>query len=87
MVRQTGDGAPLPEHRQVAIKHDDLCAAKAKERGQMTFTLVEQDMSAPLVILEWIKLNWQTCPPEKLRDAFEDALAMKCSPVAKKWAD
>lgn len=85
--RMTAEGAPYPEHREKARKMDDKCAEKARARGQMTFTLVEQDLSAPMCILRWIELNWNTCPPDKLRDAFEDALAMQHSDIPKKNAD
>lgn len=55
---------------------DTQCHARAKLRGQETFTLVEQDLSAPTVLIEWIKQNIEH--PEtsdaKLRQAFEAAL-------------
>ena len=57
--------------------HDSRCHTKAKQRGQSTFTLVAQDKTSPRVICEWIKENIETCPPEKLRLALEDALKMR----------
>lgn len=63
-------------------KRDELmpdsngCLAKAKD-DEMLFILRAQDMSAPLVVLEWIKINFQFCPEDKLREAFECALQMK----------
>lgn len=87
MSRLVGDNEPLPGQRETAIKMDSECYAKARERGQQTFTLVEQDVTAPKCILEWIRLNWDTAPISKLRDAFEDALCMKASTIEKKHAD
>lgn len=59
---------------------------KAKGRGQETFTLVGQDRTSPRTILFWIGENFETAPPEKLRDAFERALRMREFPE-RKWAD
>ena len=56
---------------------DTNCHAKAKARGQQTFTLVEQDLSAVKTIAHWIYLNIETCPPEKLRAALEDCIKMR----------
>ena len=66
---------------------DSICHAKAKQRGQKTFTLVEQDITAPGVICDWISRNIYTCPKEKLREALEAAIAMRDSDVKKKDAD
>ncbi len=65
---------------------DTKVYAKAKNRGQETFTLVEQDRTSPRTILFWIGENFETAPPEKLRDAFERALRMREFPE-RKWAD
>lgn len=62
---------------------DANCYTKAVERGQRTFTLVAQDVSAPVVIAEWIKQNIMTCPVEKLHQAIEDAVAMRDYPKRK----
>lgn len=62
---------------------DTQCHAKAKARGQHTFTLVAQDLSSPTVIAEWIKQNIETCPADKLRLALEDALVMREWPTRK----
>lgn len=62
---------------------DMNCYEKAMSRGQKTFTLVEQDMSSPFVIIEWIKCNIMTCPAQKLRDALETAIAMREFPKRK----
>lgn len=73
--------------RRRAIEQDGECFRKARERGEQTFTLVEHDPTAPYTILEWIRLNWATAPDAKLRDAFEDALAMRASSIPKRPAD
>ena len=87
MARMVNDGAPGPEQKQLNRKHDNACYRKAFERNEMTFTLVERDRSSPRTILFWIMENFATAPPEKLRDAFEDARAMQFSRVEKKNAD
>ena len=58
----------------------------AKQRGQRTFTIVEQDATAVETIAYWILKNINTAPPKKLRDALEDCIAMRDFP-AKKAAD
>jgi hypothetical protein len=63
--------------------YDDVCHAKAKQRGQMTFTLVGQDRSTPRAICFWILENIETCPDNKLRQALEDALAARATPNRK----
>ena len=65
---------------------DTKVYTKAKNRGQETFTLVAQDRTSPRTILFWIGENFETAPPEKLRDAFERALRMREFPE-RKWAD
>jgi acyl-ACP thioesterase len=62
---------------------DTNCHAKAKRRGQRTFTLVEQDASTVKTIAHWIYLNIETCPPAKLREALEDCIAMRDFPNKK----
>lgn len=56
---------------------------RAATRGQRTFTLVEQDRTSPQTICEWIKLNIETAPPEKLTEALETAIAMRSFPHRK----
>jgi hypothetical protein len=73
--------------KEVRSRQEGRCFEKARERGQRTFTLVEQDSTAPETIMEWIRLNLRTAPPNKLRDAFEDALYMIASDIPKKNAD
>lgn len=65
---------------------DAQCFVKAKQRGQRTFTLVEQDVTAVPVIAEWIKQNIAMAPPEKLRKALENYIAMRDFKT-KKFAD
>ena len=60
------------------------CLGKASD-DEMLFVLRGQDVSSPLVVMEWIKLNFHTCKDEKLREAFECALVMKGQ--SKKAAD
>ena len=69
-------------------RHRDYkCFEKARAAGEMTFTVRERDITAPLTILRWIELNFATCPREKLLDAFHDALNMRDSVIPKKNAD
>lgn len=75
------------ETKQKHRQRDFKCHEKALQAGELTFTLREQDMTSPFIILEWIKLNFKTCPNEKLIEAFENALAMKDSKIQKKAAD
>lgn len=62
---------------------DTTCHAKAKARGQQTFTLVAQDASAVKTIAHWIYLNIETCPAEKLHQAIDDCVAMRDFPNKK----
>lgn len=69
-------------------KQDELkegatgCFAKAKN-DEMLFVLRSQDNTSPIVVLEWIKLNFNTCPEAKLREAFECCIKMKNSSYRK----
>lgn len=72
---------------QINETKDAACFIRAQQRGQGTFTLVEQDRTAPAVVLDWIARNFATAPANKLRDAFETALRWRDSNVAKKTAD
>lgn len=58
------------------------CLAKAAD-NEMLFILRAQDVTAPLVVLEWIKCNFLNCGEDKLREAFECALQMKRFPTTK----
>lgn len=65
---------------------DTAIHARAKTRGQRTFTLVEQDASAVDTIAYWILRNIHTAPPAKLHDALETCILMRDFPK-KKTAD
>jgi hypothetical protein len=56
---------------------------KAQERGQLTFTIFQQDLSGAKTICEWIRLNIETAPADKLRDALETAIAYRDFPKRK----
>lgn len=71
----------------VIVDREPDCLAKAKERGQLTFTLVEQDYSSPSIICEWIKANIETCPKEKLFEALDKAIRMRDTKVKRKDPD
>ena len=45
--------------------------------NDVTFTVAGQDISAPKVICEWIKLNIETCPEDKLFEALRLAIAAR----------
>lgn len=51
------------------------CYDKAKP-DEPVFVLRAQDLTSPTVICEWIKLNIETAPHDKLRQALESALEM-----------
>jgi hypothetical protein len=44
---------------------------------EMLFILRAQDISSPLVILEWIKINFETAQEGKLQEAFNTALEIR----------
>jgi hypothetical protein len=78
------DGMTL---RDEARARDQRCFEKARAAGEITFTVREQDASAPLTIMRWIELNFHTAPRAKLLEAFESALNMRDSALPKKAAD
>jgi len=84
MAQKEFEGMTL---RDEVRTRDYRCFEKARAAGQMTFTVIEQDQSAPLTILRWIELNFATCSRQKLIDAFESALNMRDSLRPKKAAD
>ena len=47
------------------------------------FILRGTDPSAPLVVMEWIRLNFNTASEHKLRSAFGQALLMRDFPSKK----
>lgn len=65
---------------------DNECMRKAQLRGDLTFTVVGQDCTSPLIICEWIKQNILTCPSAKLFEALQRAIDMR-EHKTKKWAD
>jgi len=65
------------------LHNEDSCLNKAAD-DEMLFVLRAQDESAPRTILHWISKNFETCPDDKLREAFECALKMKNSQHRKK---
>jgi len=87
-VKRDPDGADfasaftlvLQEHdvtERQAMESEPQCIEKAMKRGDTMFTLVGQDVTAPAVLCEWIKLNIESAPPDKLRNALEQALKMR----------
>jgi hypothetical protein len=65
---------------------DGKCFVKAINRGQRTFTVVEQDRTAVSTIAHWVYLNIHTAPPDKLHEAIDCCIAMR-SFANKKAAD
>lgn len=67
---------------------DKSCFEKAESRGDLTFTLVGQDVTSPEVICEWIKLNVQNpdIDDSRLREAFDKAMQMRHL-KGRRWAD
>ncbi len=47
------------------------------------FILRGTDPSAPMAVMEWIRLNFNTAPEHKLRSAFTQALLMRDFPSKK----
>jgi hypothetical protein len=62
---------------------DAAVFARAQRRKQKTFTLVQQDRSAPSTICWWILQNIETAPPDKLREALEAAISYRDFPQRK----
>lgn len=59
----------------MGYKKNDPCLDKAFGDERL-FVIMTRDMTAPSVVLEWIKQNISIQPEEKLREAFECALEM-----------
>lgn len=57
--------------RNEMIERDRQCMAKAIQRHQLTFTIVEQDRSAAKSVAYWILENIETAPSHKLHEALE----------------
>jgi hypothetical protein len=64
---------PITTHRL----SDEHCFYAAKSAGEATFTLRAQDVSAPRLVIEWIKENIETCPAPKLYEALARAIQMR----------
>lgn len=62
---------------QISEDADSRCYQKAREKGERTFTVRSQDATAAVTVAEWIKLNILTAPAAKLREALDDAIAMR----------
>ena len=60
----------------MGYKGTDKCIEKAAE-NEMLFVLRAQDMTSPLIVLEWMKENFLSLPEDKLREAFECAIEMR----------
>lgn len=66
----------------MGYKKNDTCLKKAAD-DEPIFVLRGQDKSSAKVVMHWIAKNFDTCPDEKLREAFEHALKMKNYSVKK----
>jgi len=66
------------------LKNPQSCLNKAAD-DEMIFVLRGKDITSPRTILDWIKTNitYSNLPDEKLREAFECALAMRKIPDKK----
>jgi hypothetical protein len=53
---------------------DRKCMAKAIEKDELTFTLVEHDKTSPRTVAFWIMENIETAPSHKLHEALEFCL-------------
>ncbi len=60
----------------MGYKTSDPCLKKAFD-DEKIFVLMARDATAPLVIMEWIKLNIGIQPVEKLQEAYDCAMEMK----------
>jgi hypothetical protein len=59
----------------MGYKNNDPCLKKAYE-DEGLFILMTRDSTSPQVVVEWIKLNILTQPPEKLHEALDCAVEM-----------
>jgi hypothetical protein len=60
----------------MGFKPTDTTLAKVGD-DEPIFVLRAQDMTAPVIIMDWIKANLPYATEEKLREAFEEALRMR----------
>lgn len=66
----------IEQREQWASKENSSCLQKALP-GEPIFVLLAHDPSAAKTVLQWIVDNVHFRSEEKLRDAFECAMAMK----------
>lgn len=59
----------------MGYKKTDPCIIKAFEDERL-FVLMARDLSAPLVVVDWIKYSLSTQPPDKLHEALDAAIEM-----------
>ena len=59
---------------------DGTCFENARKNNELTFTLVEHDLTSPMIIVDWIRYNLRNCRAEKLHQALDVAIAMAHSP-------
>lgn len=68
---------------KVDNSYDQNCFEKAQRRGDLSFTLVGQDLSSPETIAYWILKNIETAPEAKLQEALSKAIRMRVLPDRK----
>lgn len=61
----------------MSTKKTGVSSYDKAEDNEELFVLRAKDISSPKVIIEWIKINFETASDAKLRDAFECALRMR----------
>ena len=61
----------------LGVSMDEIVQYKAKNRNDITFTLVGQDLTSPRTIAFWILENIETAPEEKLVHAVRVAVNMR----------
>lgn len=59
----------------MGYKKDDPCIQKAFDDERL-FVLMTRDVTAPAVVVEWIKCNIGIQPSEKLHEALDCAIEM-----------
>lgn len=68
--------AQQPSHFTVCTKKTGVPCYDKATPDEPVFVLRAQDLTSPQVVCEWIRLNIETAPQDKLRQALESALAM-----------
>jgi hypothetical protein len=59
----------------MGYKKTDKCIEKAFD-DELLFVLMARDVTAPLVVIDWIKQNVHIQPPDKLHEALDCAIEM-----------